>query len=161
MQSSSLPQGRARSRLQQARENGYLNAACDPHLVQLHSQWCWLLKLPVVWMERCSPHSSCGRVYLDLFTTHHTLTKEGREALQSLSGDPAVSAHDARWDRVPTRQLEALARAVLRTVNRWGNYQLDTPQTAAVDLGRSVEVIAAPPGPTRQSSAASALRRAG
>ena len=161
MHSSLLPHGRARTRLLKARENGYLNAACCPSLAAIHSRWCWGLRLPVVWVERCSAYSRYGRVHLDLFTTLHTLTTLGREALQSLSGNATVSAHDARWERVPLGQLDALARAVLRTVNRSGNYQLDSARTVAVDLGRPPGAIAAPPGPVRQSSAAGALRRAG
>jgi hypothetical protein len=128
------PKGRARGRLLRARENGYLNAACERHLAGFHSQWCWRLKIPVIWMERCSPRSRFGRVHLDLFTTPHALTTAGREALQSLAarfaiaGKTTVSAHDACWDRVPIRQLEDLASAVLRAAGRPGNYEFDLPR---------------------------------
>ncbi len=87
-------------------------------------------------MQRRSPHSRFGRVHLDLFTTPRALTPAGRAALKALtaslaiSGTVAVSPHDACWDRVPLRQLEALAEAVFRTVNRPGNYQWDLPQPA-------------------------------
>ncbi len=130
------PRGRTRGRLQKARELGYLNAACDPRLAGLHSQWCWRLKIPVIWMERRSPHSRFGRVHLDLFTTPRALTPAGRAALRDLTerlgigGAVAVSSHDACWDRVPLRQLEHLAGAVFRAVNRPGNYQWDLPQPA-------------------------------
>ncbi len=130
------PKGRARGRLRKARDLGYLNAASDPRLAGLHSQWCWRLKIPVIWMQRRSPHSRFGRVHLDLFTTPRALTPAGRAALKSLTeslaigGTVAVSPHDACWDRVPLRQLEALAEAVFRAVNRPGNYQWDLPQPA-------------------------------
>jgi hypothetical protein len=134
---SSPSNGRTRGRLHKARELGYLNAACDPRLAVLHSQWCWRLKIPVIWMERRSPHSRFGRVHLDLFTTPRALTLSGRTALQALTerlaigGTAVVSPHDACWDRVPVRQLEDLACAVFRAVNRPGNYQWDLPQPVA------------------------------
>ena len=138
MNDLSPPRGRARSRLQKARELGYLNALRDPGLTGPHSQWCWRLKVPVIWMERCSPHSRYGRVRLDLFTTPRALTRAGREALETLAArfgvraKAAVSAHDACWDRVPAPRLEELAGAVFRAVNRPGNYQWDLPRPAAV-----------------------------
>jgi hypothetical protein len=88
-------------------------------------------------MERRSPHSKYGRVHLDLFTTPQALTAAGRQALQGLTERFAltgarITAHDACWDRVPLWQLELLARAVLRTVNKPGNYQLDLPLATAI-----------------------------
>jgi len=86
-------------------------------------------------MERCSPHSRYGRVHLDLFTTPRALNSAGRDALQTLTvrlaigGKAAISAHDARWERVPVEQLETLASAVFRAVNRPANYGFDLPQS--------------------------------
>jgi hypothetical protein len=134
---SPIPKGRARGRLQRARETGYLDAACDPELPAVHSQWCWRLKIPVIWMERCSPRSRYGRVHLDLFTTPHALTAAGRDALTMLTdrlaiaGAATVTAHDACWKRVPIARMEDLARAVFRAANRPGNYQSDLPQPSA------------------------------
>ncbi len=89
-------------------------------------------------MERCSPRSRFGRVHLDLFTTPRALTVSGRAALRELTerfairGQASISPHDACWERVPVGQLEELASAVFRTVNRSGNYEWDLPQTEAV-----------------------------
>jgi len=133
---SYFPAGRAGGRLQRAREHGYLNAACDRSLSKWHSQWCWRLRIPVIWMERCSPHSKYGRLHLDLFTTTQALTPAGREALQCVSerlgieGAARITAHDACWERVRIEQLEPLAEAVLRTVTRPRNWQLDLPLPA-------------------------------
>jgi len=127
------PGGRAGGRLRLAREHGYLDAACDRSLPQWHSRWCWRLRIPVIWMERCSPHSKYGRLHLDLFTTSQALTPLGREALQGLSarfgiaGAVRITAHDGWWDRVSVDRLEPLAEAVLRTVTRPGNWELDLP----------------------------------
>ena len=130
-----------------AREKGYLNAAPRAPLTE-YSRWCWHLKIPVIWMERCSPHSRYGRVYLDLFTTPLALTEAGRRTLESfttpfgITGKVAVSAHDARWDRVPFSKLELLAHAVLRAVHDPGNYRIDQPQTPAAALSFTRQQIA-------------------
>jgi hypothetical protein len=135
---SPFPKGRARGRLSRAREDGYLNAACEAQLADLHGRWCWHLKIPVIWMERCSPRSRFGRVHLDLFTTPRSLTVSGRDALRELTerlairGQASISPHDACWERVPVGKLEELASAVFRTVNRSGNYEWDLPQAPAV-----------------------------
>ncbi|SPE43068.1 conserved hypothetical protein [Candidatus Sulfopaludibacter sp. SbA3] len=149
MNCSSLPKGRARGRLQRARENGYLNAACDRELAGIHSQWCWRLRIPVVWMERCAPRSPYGRVHLDLFTTPHALTATGRGALEALSkrfgaGKATISAHDACWERVPLPQMEHLARTILRAVNRPVNFQLDLPQLAAAPSSGPAKLLPFP-----------------
>jgi hypothetical protein len=142
--------GRQRRRLGLARENGYLNAASGDHqkLLAAHTRWCWRLRIPVVWSERCSPHSRYGRVHLDLYTTSHRLTAAGQEELQSLALHAAISEamhshtaishssiphaavtpHDARWDRVPIRDLDRLAAAVFRASTRAANHQPDRAQ---------------------------------
>jgi len=90
----------------------------------------------MIWMERRSARSRYGRVRLDMFTTRHSLTQSGRAALLALSEKlglqaPAVSPHDACWDRVPVGKLEELARSVLRAVNRPGNSEWDLPLPAS------------------------------
>jgi hypothetical protein len=123
--------------LRRARDCGYLDAASDRSLPNWHSRWCWRLRIPVIWMERCSPHSKYGRLHLDLFTTTQALTPLGREALQGLSarlgiaGEPRITAHDACWERVRIERLEPLAEAVLKTVTRPAHWALDLPLPAA------------------------------
>ena len=120
-----------RNRLARARERGYLDLrrAGTHHLLRAYSLWCWRLKLPVVWLERRSPRSKYGRVRLDMFTTGSKLTAIGRSEMTLFgvryesTSSVVVSPHDACWDRVPLKGLEALAHAVLRTVLRAGNHE--------------------------------------
>src|SRR5262249_25674574 len=102
--------------MRRARQSGYLNAACrDPTaLFADFSRWCWRLRLPMVWCERISPASRYGRVRLDLFTTPNSLTAAGQAAMRSLAPNSTVSPHDARWERVPWREVERLAASILR-----------------------------------------------
>ncbi len=123
------------NRIQQARERGYLNAQRQPDLIAAHSQWCWRLRIPVLWMERCSPYSRFGRVRLDLFTTPRALTASAQEELGALAGrfgtgPPRITAHDACWERVPLARMEDLAGAALCVVNRHGNCRFDLPEPA-------------------------------
>jgi hypothetical protein len=132
-----------RSRLRRARESGYLNAACrDPDpLIAAFARWCWRLRLPMVWCERISPGSRYGRVRLDLFTTPHSLTAAGQAAMRSLAPPSTASPHDARWERVPLRDIDQLAASVLRAALRPDNYQVHRPEplalSAPIDLRRA------------------------
>src|SRR5438067_1846836 len=78
--------GRERARLRAARENGFLNARCrgNQRLVEVFSFWCWRLKLPMVWLERRTPHSRYGRIRLDMFTTPNMLTAAGQAEMRTL-----------------------------------------------------------------------------
>jgi len=119
--------GRQRRWLNLARENGYLNAASRDRreLLETYARWCWHLRIPVVWSERCSPRSRYGRVCLDLFTTPHRLTADCQADLQSLAPRSTTSPHDARWDRVPLRDLDRVAAAALHAATRPDNQQLN------------------------------------
>lgn len=119
--------GRQRRRLSTARENGYLNAVCrdGQKLLAAYSQWCWRMRIPVVWSERCSPRSRYGRVRLDLFTTPNRLTADCQADLQSLAGRVTTSPHDARWERIqwasctalpPPSSARLLAPAITRSI---------------------------------------------
>lgn len=117
--------GRQRGCLSRARENGYLNAASRNRrkLLDTYARWCWHLRIPVVWSERCSPRSRYGRVHLDLFTTPHRLTADCQADLQSLARRSATSPHDAHLDRIPLCDLDRIAAAVLRASTRPDNQQ--------------------------------------
>jgi hypothetical protein len=116
---------RQRRRLSLARENGYLNAVCreSEKLLAAFARWCWLLRIPVVWSERCSPRSRFGRVHLDLFTTPHRLTADCQADLRSMAGRVTTSPHDAHWERIPLRDLDRIAAAVFRAATRPENHQ--------------------------------------
>jgi len=117
--------GRQRRRLSLARENGYLNAACRDcrKLLAAYARWCWSLRIPVVWSERCSPRSRYGRVHLDLFTTPHRLTADCQADMQSLAPRAITSPHDACWERIPVGDLDRIAATVFHSSIRPGNYQ--------------------------------------
>ena len=114
--------GRQKTRLRQAREQGYLDARCPENvaLLQAFGMWCWKLKLPMVWIERRTRYSRFARVRLDMFTCGNCLTAAGQEYLKFLSalGNGAisarVSAHDAVWDRVAPARVREAAHSVLR-----------------------------------------------
>jgi len=128
--------GRERTRLRVARENGYLNArsADNRRLVEAFSLWCWLLKIPMVWLERRTPHSRYGRVHLDMFTTANALTAAGQAEMRA-HGPARASPHDACWERVPLRELERVANTVFRAATRMGNYE-PTRSIFVVDMRR-------------------------
>src|SRR6266568_73882 len=121
--------GRQRSRLRSARENGYLDACCRDNqaLVQAYGLWCWRLKLPMVWFERRSRYSRYGRVQLEMFTSANLLTAQGQAEMKSICapGNAAewtrVSAHDAGWDHVTLANARDLANAVFRAAIRVEN----------------------------------------
>lgn len=117
--------GRQCRRLNLARENGYLNASWRDRrtLLDAYARWCWRLRIPVVWSERCSPRSRYGRVQLDLFTTPHRLTADCQADMQCLAPRATTSPHDARWDRIPLGDLDRVAAAVFHASTRPENYQ--------------------------------------
>jgi hypothetical protein len=126
--------GRQRRRLSLARENGYLNAVCRDNrgLVAAYARWCWSLRIPVVWSERCSPRSRYGRVRLDLFTTPHRLTADCQADMLSLAQRATASPHDALLERIPKGDLDRIAAAVFHASIRPGNYQPNRAQPPAL-----------------------------
>ena len=128
---------RERRRLQQAHENGYLDATCRDNqaIVKAHGLWCWRLKLPMVWFERQSPHSRFGRLHLDMMTTPHMLTGVGQNALKDL-GDGQISAHDAIWELIPLTRTAKLAHAAFRTAIQVPNYRLNRVPISKIDARR-------------------------
>jgi hypothetical protein len=126
-------------RLDRARAAGYLNVSGrgPDALERQYALWCWRLRLPVVCCERRSPRSKYGRVVLDLFTTAHSLSEEGKTELARLAVRLHIPARvtvfdgDAVWDDVPVRQLDALARSVFRAATSSGNYELRKPKPPA------------------------------
>src|SRR5690242_5922151 len=89
----------------------------------MHGLWCWRLRIPFMWMERRSPRSRYGRLYLEMFTTANVLTSEGEDALRASGHHPEVSAYGGCWDKVPLKELDRLAHRLFRVVTKAGNYQ--------------------------------------
>lgn len=149
--------GRQRRKLRQARENGYLNAGGATgggvaDLLMAFSLWCWRLRLPVVWLERCSRHSRYGTVRLELYTTAHQLTPRGQAELRELApGAVDISPHDARWNRVPLGRLEELAGRVIKAAVRAGNVETAAVRLLEVECRGPAKVI-----PFERAQAASA-----
>ena len=139
---------RQRTRLRQARENGYLDAR-GPHSVNLlraFGLWCWLLRLPVVWFERQSPYSRYGRVRLDLFTTANRLSEQGLAEMQGLVPEAAdISPHDGVWSHIrigaPRGNLEELAGRVMKAAVRAGNCETARPRLIQVERRGPAQVI--------------------
>jgi hypothetical protein len=134
---------RQRRRLRQARENGFLNAACRDcqRLLAVYARWCWLLRIPVVWSERRSPYSRYGRVCLDLYTTSYRLTADGQADMQALGLHAWTSPHDGRWEQVALQDLDRLAGAVLRASTRNANYTLNRGFPAAMEPAPTASVF--------------------
>jgi len=124
---------RALRRLEAARHNGYLDAICaEPsEIVRAHGRWCWRLRIPFVWFERQSPRSRYGSLYLEMFSTVHTLTPAGQRALRELSDHATVSAGHGCWRGIPIPELDRMAREAYRKASQAGNYR---PQTT--DAGK-------------------------
>src|SRR3954471_12942692 len=109
---------REQSRLENARENGYLDARCHDNqaLVRAYGMWCWRLKIPMVWVERRTRYSQFGRVQLEMFTSANRLTACGQAVMRDVCapGNAAkwtqVSAHDASWNHVALPNVRELAR---------------------------------------------------
>ena len=122
--------GRERTRLRKARENGYLDACCTLNraLVHAYGLWCWRLKIPMVYLERRTRYSRYGRVQLEMFTSANRLTAAGQDCMRAICapGNAApwtrVSPHDACWDHVALPNARELAHAVFRAAIRPENY---------------------------------------
>lgn len=134
--------------LERARAAGFLNAARrnGERLKAPYAFWCWRLRLPAVWCEKRSSRSKFGRVMLDLFTTSHVLTEQGKAELEraaetlGISARAVISSVDAVWDNVPAPRLEELARAVFRAATRDGSYELQrrNPPAAIVRMFEAI-----------------------
>src|SRR5262249_54091148 len=132
---AAMANARTPHRIQIAMENGFLNARCvrAPELLRRYGFWCWRMALPLVLIERCSPHSRFCKVRLDLFTTPFQLTVAGQAALIAISArmvparNGTVSAHGAEWNRVPHAAAAELARSVFRAVRRPDSYEFQRP----------------------------------
>jgi hypothetical protein len=117
--------GRERSRLQKARENGYLDACCklNQALVCAYGLWCWRLKIPMVWLERRTRYSKYARVRLEMFTSANRLTDGGQAGMKAICapGNTArwtqVSPHDACWARVAMPNAREVAHVAIRPEN--------------------------------------------
>ena len=123
--------GRERTRLRKARENGYLDACCKLNraLVYAYGLWCWRLKIPMVWLERRTRYSRYARVQLEMFTSANRLTCAGQDGMKAICA-PAnaaawtrISLHDACWDHVALPNARELAHAVFRAAIRPENYE--------------------------------------
>jgi hypothetical protein len=134
--------GRARSLLDRARVNGYLNANSEfrPELVRAHGLWCWKLRLPLICYQRNTPRSRFGSVRLDLFTTPNVLTSQGLAELATLPGHAALSPYDGVWTNVPISELDTVARSVYRIATRAGNYAI-RPRTPSPELAKLIAAI--------------------
>lgn len=128
---------RERRRLQQAHDVGYLDATCRQNqaVVKAHGLWCWRLKVPMVWFERCSPRSRFGSLRLDMLTTPNMLTGAGQTALKGL-GKGRVSAHDAVWDGVPLPRLAKMAHTAFRVAIQTPHYRRNKAALAKIDVRR-------------------------
>jgi hypothetical protein len=115
-----------------------------PRLVAIYGAWCWNLKVPLVWSERRSPRSRYGRIHLDMFTTAQMLTAAAQAEMKALGANFSVRAspHDACCNFVPMRDLERLARTVLRTALRSGNSEPNRVKIASIEAGRAGKVLA-------------------
>ena len=129
---------RERRALGAVRANGYLDGrgSAGQQVAKAYAQWCWRLKVPLVWFDRRSPRSKYGRLRLDLFTTALRLTRAGQSALKGLGppGSAVVSPHDAWWESVPLADLEGLAVIVLKTALTKGNAELN--RARVLNFGR-------------------------
>jgi|ERR1035438_3239505 hypothetical protein len=123
--------GRERTRLRKAREDGYLDARCQDNRALIHAYglWCWRLKIPMVWLERRTRYSRYVRVQLEMFTSANRLTSAGQDGMKAICapGNAAawtrVSPHDACWDHVARPNARELAHAVFRAAIRPENYE--------------------------------------
>jgi hypothetical protein len=132
-----------RRRLLQAHENGYLDATRRDNraIVKGHGLWCWRMKLPMIWFERCSEHSRFGCLRVDMLTTPNVLTGAGQAALKAL-GAGQISTHDAVWEREPLGRLEKLAHAAFRVAVQAPNYRLNsTPAKIDVRSAKPLKLV--------------------
>jgi hypothetical protein len=143
--------GRERTRLQKARENGYLDACCNGNraLVHAYGLWCWRLKIPMVWLERRTRYSRYARVHLEMFTSANRLAAEGRASMNAICapGNAAtrtqVSPHDACWDHVAMPNAAELARAVFRAAIRPQNYERNEDRAEERKTGKVLRMASA------------------
>jgi hypothetical protein len=128
---------RDRRRLRQAHEDGFLDATCRDNqtLAKAHGLWCWRMKLPIVWFERCTPHSRFGNLHLDMMTTPHMLTGAGQSALKEV-GKGLITAHDAMWERVPLNRAAKMAHAAFRAAIQVKNYRTNRTPVSKIDTRR-------------------------
>lgn len=143
--------GRERTRLQKARENGYLDACCKDNQALVHAfgLWCWRLKIPTVWLERRSRYSRFGRVHLEMFTSANRLTAGGQAVMKGVCapGNAAkwtqVSAHDAHWDHVAMPNVREVARAAFRAAIRPETYERNEIGVAERKTGKVLQMASA------------------
>src|ERR1022692_3099795 len=143
--------GRDRTRLRRARENGYLDACCKLNgaLVHAYGLWCWRLKIPMVWLERRTRYSRYARVHLEMFTSANRLAAGGRASMKDICapGNTAtwtrVSPHNAFWDHVAVCNAAELARAVFRAAIRPQNYERNEVLTEARKTGKVLRMASA------------------
>jgi hypothetical protein len=104
-----------RRRLRLARASACLDMTLPAghRLLKAYGLWCWRLKIPMVWCTSEKLRVRYVRFHLDMLTTANALTTDGQAALKAL-GASGVSAHEARWDRVPRTERERLGAAIFR-----------------------------------------------
>jgi hypothetical protein len=143
--------GRERTRLRTARENGYLDACRSDNraLRDAYGLWCWRLKIPMVWLERRTRYSRFGRVQLEMFTSSNRLTVAGQFGMKGICapGNAAkwtvVSAHDACWDHVAMRNAQELAHTVFRAAIRPENYERNESRAEERKTGKVLRMALA------------------
>ena len=143
--------GRERTRLRKARENGYLDACCNLNgaLVHAYGLWCWRLKIPMVWLERRTRYSRYTRVHLEMFTSANRLAAEGQARMKTICapGNSAtwtrVSPHNACWDHVATWNAGELAHAVFRAAIRPQNYERNEIRVEERRTGKVLQMASA------------------
>ena len=143
--------GRARTRLRKARENGYLDACCNFNgaLVHAYGLWCWRLKIPMVWLERRTRYSRYARVQLEMFTSANRLAVAGQVDMNAICapGNTAartrVSPHNACWDHVAMPNATELARAVFRAAIRPQNYERNEVRVEERRTGKVLQMASA------------------
>src|SRR5450759_2943643 len=141
--------GRERTRLRKARENGYLDACCKDNraLVHAYGLWCWRLKIPMVWLERRSRYSRYARVQLEMFTSANRLTAGGQAGMKAICapGNVAartqVSPHDACWNHVALPNARELAHTVFRAATRPQNYERNEGRVESLQGRKSGKVL--------------------
>jgi hypothetical protein len=143
--------GRERTRLRKARENGYLDACCNLNgvLVRAYGLWCWRLKIPIVWLERRTRYSRYARVHLEMFTSANRLAAAGLASMKAICapGNAAtwtrVSAHNACWDHVAMPNATELAHAVFRAALRPRNYERNEDRAEERKTGKVLRMVSA------------------
>jgi hypothetical protein len=151
-QREALLDGRERRRLRLARENAWLDTRgqCSQRVRKAYGLWCWKLRIPMVWLERLTPHSRYGRVRLDMMTTSQVLTAAGQAAVGALAAvsgareQAKVSPHDAALGRVPLGKLDKLAHEVYRAATAAGNFKPNKSEAAETQQRQAPKVVRIP-----------------